>query len=56
MTEIKRSNAIFVANGNGYKLPRISIPKKWATEMGITEESKEVKITYEDGKIIIEKY
>ena len=23
MTEIKRSNAIFVANGNGYKLPRI---------------------------------
>ena len=55
MTEIKKSNTMFIANGSGYKLPRVSIPSRWFREMGITEEAKEVKLTYEDGKVIIQK-
>ena len=55
MTEIKKSNTMFIANGSGYKLPRVAIPSRWFKEMGITEDNKEVTLTYQDGKVIIQK-
>ena len=34
---------------------RISLPKIWVDEMGITPEDREVEVTFEKNKIIIEK-
>lgn len=33
---------------------RITIPTSWIKELGITEDDREVKLTMENGKIIIE--
>ena len=34
---------------------RISLPKIWVDEMGITPEERETKVSFQDNKIIIEK-
>lgn len=34
---------------------RLTLPKTWVDEMGITPEDREVQVTFQDGKIIIEK-
>lgn len=34
---------------------KISLPKKWINEMEITLEERDVNVTFEDKKIIIEK-
>lgn len=34
---------------------RLSIPTSWAREMGISKESREVRLSFENGKIIVEK-
>lgn len=39
---------------NSYS-PKVSIPKVWLDDMNITPEDREVKVTYEGKKIIIEK-
>lgn len=35
---------------------RLALPTSWVKDLGITETEREVKLTYEDGKIIIEKF
>ena len=35
---------------------RISLPKAWVDEMGITQGDREVHVSFQGGKIIIEKY
>ncbi len=42
-------------SGNGYTNPKIGLPKKWIDDMGITQENRDVVVTYKDGKITIEK-
>lgn len=34
---------------------KISIPNAWANEMGITKEDRELKVTFDGEKIIIER-
>lgn len=41
--------------GSGGITNRITIPTKWIKEMGITEEQKEVNISFDGEKIMIEK-
>ena len=35
--------------------PKISLPKSWVDEMGITLEEREVNVTFEDKTITIKK-
>ena len=39
----------------GAKNYRLSLPTNWIKEMGITEEDRNVKITFDGNKITIEK-
>ena len=45
----------FPKGGKGSTSCRIGLPKSWLESLGITEENPHVKVTYQDGKIIIEK-
>ncbi len=45
----------FHKGGSGSFTPRMSVPKKWADEMGITRENPNVTATFEGDRIIIEK-
>lgn len=42
-------------SGKGGITTRLTIPKSWIDEMGITQEDRDVKASFENGKIIIEK-
>lgn len=57
--EEKRARVIFNKSGGtagkGGITNRITIPTKWIKEMGITEEQREVNISFDGEKIIIEK-
>ena len=41
--------------GKGGITNRVTLPTTWIREMGVTEESREVKISFDGRKIIIEK-
>ncbi|WP_035790313.1 hypothetical protein [Clostridium beijerinckii] len=41
--------------GKGAYSPKISLPKVWLDEMGITLEDRDVNVTFKNKKIIIEK-
>lgn len=45
---------IFTIGGNGSTACRMSLPKSWIDEMGVTKEDF-VKVSFIDGKIVIEK-
>lgn len=54
----KGKMTITTSGGNASKNAqnfRISIPTVWARDMGITKEDRNVKLSYKDGKITIEK-
>lgn len=53
----KINNVSLAKSGKGNITPRLSIPHSWLKEMKITEEEREVLLTFdEEGKrIIIEK-
>lgn len=57
--EEKRARVIFNKSGGtagkGGITNRITIPTTWVKEMGITEEQREVNISFDGEKIIIEK-
>lgn len=52
----KTSNVNFAKSGNGYYSVRITLPNEWVSDMGINKDNKNVKLTYDGKKIIIEKY
>lgn len=45
----------FNTSGEGSKSGRLTIPVAFLEIMQITEDSREVEITFKDGKLIIEK-
>lgn len=53
--ETKKLRIMFAKSGSGSITTRISLPKTWINEMNIDSENRDVKVTYEDNKIIIEK-
>lgn len=59
MEESRKLKAIVAkAGGNAGKQSlnyKMSIPSKWANDMGISQEDRQLKATYKDGKILIEK-
>lgn len=52
--KIMMNKAGGTAGKNSYNC-RVSLPNSWINEMGITKEDREVNVTFENGKIIIEK-
>lgn len=58
-SETRKARVIFNKAGGsaskGSQTTRITLPVTWVREMGITEDSREVDITFQNGKIIIEK-
>ncbi|WP_288328082.1 PemI [Clostridium butyricum] len=48
-------NVTFNKGGAGAKSGRIILPATYLELMKITEEERTVEVTYQDGKIIIEK-
>lgn len=59
MAETREMKVMFNKSGGtaskGSYSPKISLPKSWLDEMEITLEERDVKVTFEDKKIIIEK-
>lgn len=41
--------------GRGSKTYKLPIPSAWANEMGITPDSRDVEMSFEDGEIVIRK-
>ena len=48
-------NISFYKAGNAGISSRITLPRKWVKDMGLTPENKAVKMKYEDGVITIKK-
>lgn len=59
MKETRELKVMFNKSGGtaskGAYSPKISLPKKWVDEMDITLEERDVKVTFEEKRIIIEK-
>ena len=55
MIEIRRIKITLARSGNGSLSPRITLPTKWIREMGIEESNREMKVSFDWEKIIIEK-
>lgn len=53
--ERRELKIMFNDDGKGSYTNKISLPKTWITQMGITPEKREVIVKFEDNKIIIEK-
>ena len=55
MQEIREIKITLARSGNGSLSPRITLPTKWIRELNITEESRNMKVSFDGEKIIIEK-
>ncbi|MGL6113441.1 MAG: AbrB/MazE/SpoVT family DNA-binding domain-containing protein [Cetobacterium sp.] len=55
--ENKTLKIILSKGGTGYITPKIALPKSWIDKLGITLESREVNVTFDEnnGEIIIRK-
>lgn len=53
--EHRNLNISFNKSGNGSYTPRIVLPISWVKEMGISPDNRQVKVIFENNKIIIEK-
>jgi len=54
--EVKPGKKVsFTTGGNGSPNSKITFPISWLAEMGVTKENPFVKMSFIDGKIIIEK-
>lgn len=45
----------YAKGGSGSKTTRLTIPITWIKEMGISEENREVEVSFDNGKIVIQK-
>lgn len=51
----KNSKVTFCKSGSGSKSGRVTIPMEMLMLLNITEEEREIRISYIDGTIVIEK-
>lgn len=56
MEEERILRVMFVKSGAGNITPRITLPAVWVREMGINDNDRKVKVSFENNKIIIEKF
>lgn len=52
--EVRILKVALCSKGNSY-YPKMQFPKAWTEKLGVTEEDKEVKVSFDGKKIIIEK-
>lgn len=50
MKEIRTINLIFNRDGHGSTTTKISVPKKWADDMGFSVEGREAELSYDSEK------
>lgn len=53
--EKKKKNVIFNKSGSGNLTTKIAVPMSWLTQMGVSQEDKEVEIIFDGETIIIKK-
>lgn len=53
--ESRKINVMFQKSGSGSISTRISVPKSWIDQMGITKENRGILIEFDGKKIIIRK-
>lgn len=53
--EERKAKVLFNKTGNNSVTTRITLPVTWVRELGATPEDREVKISLQENKIIIEK-
>lgn len=53
--DIRELKIVFNNDGKGSYTNKISLPKTWISQMGITKEDRVVIVKFEDEKIIIKK-
>nr|WP_293994595.1 AbrB/MazE/SpoVT family DNA-binding domain-containing protein [uncultured Fusobacterium sp.] len=53
--DTRESKIMFNNDGKGNYTNKISLPKTWIAQMGVTPDQREVIVKFEDNKIIIEK-
>lgn len=46
---------LFSKSGSGSTTTKITLPITWIKEMGIDEENREVEVSFDNGKIVIQK-
>lgn len=55
MTESRNLKVIFGKNGTGKTSTRITLPLPWLRQMNINENDRQVNVSFDGKKIIIEK-
>ena len=57
MKETRELNVMFAKSGSGSKTTRLTIPMKWVKDMNITEDDRNVEVTFnkDDKTITIKK-
>ena len=55
LKECRFVKAMYLKNGSGSMSARVNLPIPWITEMGISPDQKDLAITFDGEKIIIEK-
>ena len=54
--EERKVKIIFNKSGAGNITPRVTLPATWIKQLGLNQDNREVKITFDNEKIIISKY
>lgn len=52
----RKAKLIVNKNGSGSNTFRATLPAKWIREMKLSEDTRELLLTFKDNKIIIEKH
>ena len=53
--ETKKIKVLYGRNGKGHTSTSVSLSLIWLKKMGVTEEDREVRMTFDGKRIIIEK-
>ena len=53
--ETRRLRILYNKNGQGRMSTKITLPLPWLREMGVTETDREVTVSYDGERIVIEK-
>lgn len=53
--EERKMNVIFTKGGSGSVTTKLTIPKSWIDQLGITKENRGVLMKIDEGRITIEK-
>ncbi len=55
MKDTRTLKVLFSKSGSGSTTTKITLPISWIKEMGINEENRDVEVSFDNGKIVIQK-